>query len=125
MCKLKATDFSQVGAAQNPPWKSKRCRYPCVFQKYFFRFSSHTQKMLEEEEQSLTQLGVISILMRFLNGLFCPFWWLVMKCFEKFNSILRRVHPHPEGNPKTKHCQLHLKITPHEIECKKLCYMLR
>lgn len=88
----------KLKAARNPSWKSKRCRYPCVFLKHFFGFSSHTQKMLEEEEQSLTQQGVISILMRFLNGLFCHLWWVVMKCFEKFNSILWRVHPHPEGN---------------------------
>lgn len=46
MCKLKATHFSQVGAAQNPPWKSKRCRYPCVFLKHFFSILfAHTENV--------------------------------------------------------------------------------
>ena len=57
----------------------------------------HAQKMSVEEEQSLTQLGVISILMRFLNGFLFPFWWVVVKCFKKFCSILQQVHPHPKG----------------------------
>ena len=43
-------------------------------------------------------MAIGSILMRSLNGLLYSLWWVVLKCFDKFNPLKRRFHLDPQSN---------------------------
>ena len=85
-----------------------RHRFIRICEGSIFFDSLHTNiKGCRKGNKSPTQLRVMAfghILRTVLNGMLWPFWWTVVWCFCKLNSLQRRIRPKPQGkcdNPFT------------------------